>query len=88
LAGTYPTYQRTQCGVVPVHPDLDTFLLDCSKEIAMKKKTELRKILLHRETLRQLDPEQLTSPYGGATLSRCDGSCASCVCGGTLICTR
>jgi len=58
----------------------------------MKKKTELRKILLHRETLRQLDREQLTSPYGGATLSRCDGTCASCgaACGsgGTLICTR
>ena len=54
----------------------------------MKKKTEIRKILLHRETLRQLDREQLTSPYGGATLSRCNGSCVSCVCGGTLICTK
>jgi hypothetical protein len=55
----------------------------------MKKKTELRKIRLHRETLRQLDREHLTGPYGGATLSRCNGSCASCLCGGgTLPCTR
>jgi len=55
----------------------------------MKKKTELRKIRLHRETLRQLDREQLTIPYGGETLSRCNETCA---CGGggggTLICTR
>ncbi|HEY0511048.1 MAG TPA: hypothetical protein VGH73_04035 [Thermoanaerobaculia bacterium] len=51
------------------------------------KKT-VRKIRLHRETLRQLDPEQLTAPIGGATISVCHGSCiASCVCGGSLRCT-
>ena len=53
------------------------------------KKTAIRKIRLSRETLRQLDPSQLTEPQGGATLSVCNGSCmASCVCGGTLRCTN
>lgn len=54
------------------------------------KKTVIRKIRLSRETLRQLDPEELTSPRGGVqTLSACNGSCmASCACGGTKLCTN
>jgi hypothetical protein len=60
------------------------------------KKTAIRKIRLSRETLRQLDQEQLTGPLGGAgtlalcnTLTVCNGSCmASCACGGTARCTN
>ena len=53
------------------------------------KKTAIRKIRLHRETLRQLDPHQLTEPQGGVTISACNGSCmASCACGGTRLCTN
>ena len=54
------------------------------------KKTAIRKIHLSRETLRQLDQEQLTGPIGGVdTLTICRGSCmASCVCGGSVNCTK
>ncbi len=52
------------------------------------KKTAVRKIRLNRETLRQLDPQKLTEPQGGATITACWGSCVqTCTCGATKLCT-
>ena len=50
-----------------------------------KTATGLKKIRLSRETLRQLNVEQLAVAQGGATLGRtCDSSSQ---CGGTTGCT-
>jgi len=56
----------------------------------LKKKAQIKKIRLHRETLRQLDREDLDGLHGGlVTYSACHGSCmASCACGGTALCTN
>jgi len=53
------------------------------------KKTAIKKIQLHRETLRQLDPEQLIGLAGADTVTVCRGSCmASCICGGSVNCNK
>lgn len=61
------------------------------------KKAAIKKIRLHRETLRQLDREELAGPLGGAgtlalcntNLTACHGSCmGTCVCGGSVNCTN
>jgi hypothetical protein len=52
-------------------------------------KKMVKKIQLNRETLRQLDPEQLTGPLGGATATCTSITCyGTCFCGGTTTCTN